>query len=53
MNPTLRVTQRIVERSKRTRAAYLARIERRRVKRSIAHSWPAESGPRLCGLPAW
>lgn len=55
MNPTLlRVTQRIVERSQETRAAYLARIEQAKSE-TVHRSQLAcgKSGPRLCGLPAW
>jgi hypothetical protein len=46
MNPTLlRVTNRIIERSKETRSAYLARIEQAKATPSIAHSWPAVTWP--------
>jgi phosphogluconate dehydratase len=53
MNPTLlRVTNRIIERSRETRSAYLARINRPKPTPSIARSWPAVTWPRLCRLPA-
>ncbi len=42
MNPTLlRVTQRIIERSKETRSAYLAGLNRQRAAPSTDLSWPA------------
>lgn len=53
MNPTLlRVTQRIIERSKETRSAYLARIEQ--AKSSTVHrsQLACGSGARLRRLPA-
>jgi hypothetical protein len=46
MNPTLlRVTNRIIERSKETRSAYLARIEQAKTDTVHRHSWPAVTWP--------
>jgi hypothetical protein len=46
MNSTmLRVTNRIIERSRDTRAAYLARINQAKTDTVIARSWPAVIWP--------
>lgn len=53
MNPTLlRVTQRIIERSKETRSAYLARIEQAKSNTVHRSQLACGNGARLRRLPA-